>query len=191
MAGDLGGATRGCCATQTLSAKPLILSHLYFASKLLYFWLHPVSSRCIQKSVYDSLVVSLLNIVDTSKGCLWYELSSCQSCHFKICQHVLFTHRVDSVWRKNSWRANKQAFLLLPNPRQPFSPSGCCIFPIILDFPEKLRWAHSIKESKYACGNWQKLRFPGFSRPSKKTKQWSSLWCHREDISVPPAAIFT
>ena len=34
VAGDLGGATRGCCATQTLSAKPLILSHLYFASKL-------------------------------------------------------------------------------------------------------------------------------------------------------------
>ena len=28
----------GCCATQTLSAKPLRLSHLYFASKLLYFY---------------------------------------------------------------------------------------------------------------------------------------------------------
>ena len=37
VAGDLGGATRGCCATQTLSAKPLRLSHLHFASELLYF----------------------------------------------------------------------------------------------------------------------------------------------------------
>ena len=86
----------GCCATQTLSAKPLILSHLYFASKLLYFWLHPVSSRCIQKSVYDSLVVSLLNIVDISRVASGMNWVAAKAVIFRSVKTCFLTHRVDS-----------------------------------------------------------------------------------------------
>ena len=65
VAGDLGGATRGCCATQTLSAKPLILSHLYLCFEAII-----LLTACNLQQVH-------------SEKCLW--LFSCFS--LKHCWH--------------------------------------------------------------------------------------------------------
>ena len=88
----------GCCATQTLSAKPLISTKpliLCFEALIL---LTPSSLQQVhsEKCLWLFSCFSLKHCWHF-KGCFWYELSSCQSCHFQICQNMFFlTHRVDS-----------------------------------------------------------------------------------------------
>ena len=91
----------GCCATQTLSAKPLRPSYLHFALELLYFWRHPVCSRCNQESVYDSLVVSLLNIVDTS--------SVASGMNWVAAKAVIF-RSVKTYYLRFPWKASLNTF---------------------------------------------------------------------------------
>ena len=81
----------GCCATQTLSAKPLISTKpliLCFEATIL---LTPSSLQHLhsEKCLWLFSCFSLKHCWHF-KGCHWYELSSCQSCHFQICQNMFF-----------------------------------------------------------------------------------------------------
>ena len=90
VAGDLGGATRGMLRHpnplgQTPYTKPLILC---FEALIL---LTPSSLQQVhsEKCLWLFSCFSLKHCWHF-KGCFWYELSSCQSCHFQICQNMFF-----------------------------------------------------------------------------------------------------